>query len=32
MTTGPGQDGDTTVAVTPGVTPEAESSTVPSAC
>ncbi len=32
MATGPGQDGDTTVAVTPGVAPEAESSTVPSAC
>jgi hypothetical protein len=32
MTTGPNQDGDTTVAVTPGVVPENESSTVPSAC
>jgi hypothetical protein len=32
MTSGPGQDGDTTVAVTPGVMPESESSTVPSAC
>jgi hypothetical protein len=32
MTTGPGQDGDTSVSVTPGVAPEAESSTVPSAC
>ncbi len=32
MTTGPDQDGDTTVAVTPGVTPESESTMVPSAC
>jgi hypothetical protein len=32
MTTGADQDGDTTVAVTPGVLPESESSTVPSAC
>jgi len=32
MTTGPGQDGDTTVSVTPGVVPENESLTVPSAC
>ncbi len=32
MTTGPDQDGATTVAVTPGVAPESESTTVPSAC
>jgi hypothetical protein len=32
MRSGPDQDGDTQVAVTPGVLPESESSTVPSAC
>jgi hypothetical protein len=32
MTSGPDQDGDTIVDVTPGVLPESESSTVPTAC
>jgi hypothetical protein len=32
MTSGPKQDGDTVVSVTPGVLPRSESSTVPSAC
>ena len=32
MSSGPDQGGDTTVTVTPGVVPEDESSTVPSAC
>lgn len=32
MTTGPDQDSDAIVSVTPGVAPESESSTVPSSC